>query len=250
MSLTAIDQQPAPAHADVIRMTLLKVARLATRDDGESDGRTLEGYAAVFDEWTEIDSWWEGHFLERLDPGSFDNTLVKRGDRVKVLYDHGFDPSIGNKPLGKPERMEPDKTGLWTETPLARTSYNDDLIELLRSEAIDGMSFRFSVKEEHWDDEPEASDTNPKGLAERTLLAVDLFEFGPVTFPAYEATTAGVRSADVYQQWRRNPQGFLIPDAGPEKVTAGTPDDSRREHLSDRKKRAKRVSLNVDSRRR
>lgn len=200
-----------PATADVMRMVPVQTASLRAEEDDE--GRTLEGYAAVFDEWTEIDSWFEGHFLERIAPGAFQNTLAKRGDRVKVLFNHGFDPSIGDKPLGKPARMEEDGTGLFTETPLARTSYNDDLIELLRSGAIDGMSFRFKVTEEEWNKDPEASDANPRGLKERTIRSLDLYEYGPVTFPAYAATTAGVRSADVFRVWQQNPQGFLLPTA-------------------------------------
>lgn len=202
--------QPVPATTDVIRMVGVQVARLEHRADESNDGRTLVGYAAVFNEWTEIDSFWEGHFLERLTPNAFNNTLAKRGDRVKVQFNHGFDPSIGDKPLGKASRMDPDDVGLWTETPLSRTSYNDDLIELLRDGAIDGMSFRFRVTEEHWVDKPDPSDGNPRGLPERTIEAVDLYEFGPVTFPAYEATSAGVRSADIYRAWRQNPD-LLLP---------------------------------------
>jgi HK97 family phage prohead protease len=220
---------PVPATTDVIRMVGLQVARLEHRaeDDSES-GRTLVGYAAVFDVWTEIDSFWEGHFLERLAPRAFDNTLAKRGDRVKVQFNHGFDPSIGDKPLGKASRMEPDDTGLWTETPLSRTSYNDDLIELLRDGAIDGMSFRFRVTEESWKDDGDPSDVNPRGLPERTIEALDLFEFGPVTFPAYEATSAGVRSADIYRAWRQNPDLLLPSTVGNRGTGEGSqPDDSR-----------------------
>jgi HK97 family phage prohead protease len=221
---------PAPATADVMRMVPLQAASLRAEEDG-GEGRTLVGYAAVFNRWTEIDSWWEGHFMERIAPGAFANTLAKRGDRVKVLFNHGFDPSIGDKPLGKPARLEEDDTGLWTETPLARTSYNDDLIELLRSGAIDGMSFRFRVTEEEWKDDPEPSEDNPRGLPERTIKAVDLLEFGPVTFPAYEATSAGVRSADVFRVWQQT-RGFLLPQgAGPQATAEGetNDDDSRAE---------------------
>lgn len=227
MTLTA-----TPATQSVVRMVARATSGLVVRAEGDEPGRTLEGYAAVFNRWTEIESWWEGHFLERLAPGAFDDTLAKRGDRVKVLFNHGFDPSIGDKPLGKPARMEPDETGLWTETPLDRTSYNDDLIESLRSGAIDGMSFRFRVTEEEWKDTPDPSDDNPRGLPERTIKGLDLYEYGPVTFPAYEATTAGVRSADVFRAWRANPEGFLLPTsgAGAQPTAEGeTSDDSRPE---------------------
>jgi len=35
---------------------------------------------------------------------------------------------------------------------------------------------------------------NPDAIPERTILQTQVFEFGPVTFPAYEGASAGVRS--------------------------------------------------------
>ncbi|MBM4569313.1 HK97 family phage prohead protease, partial [Rhodococcus hoagii] len=42
----------------------------ANASAGDGDGRTLEGYAAVFDQDTEINSW-EGRFTERIAKGAF-----------------------------------------------------------------------------------------------------------------------------------------------------------------------------------
>jgi HK97 family phage prohead protease len=158
---------------------------------------TLHGYAAVFNEDTVIDSW-EGRFIERIAPGAFKKTLKERGDKVKVLFNHGFDPQIGDKPLGKPSVQEEDDRGLKVEVPLDDTSYNRDLVASLRSGALDGMSFRFSVSREEWEEDSEDSD-----LPVRTLRELKLYEYGPVTFPAYEATTAGVRGRDAYQAYRQ-----------------------------------------------
>jgi HK97 family phage prohead protease len=178
-------------------MVDLPTAQIEFRADETDDGRigTLHGYAAVFNEDTVIDSW-EGRFTERIAPGAFKKTLAERGDKVKVLFNHGFDPQIGDKPLGKPSRQEEDETGLVVEVPLDDTSYNRDLVASLRSGALDGMSFRFSVTREEWEDEDEE-------MPVRTLKEVRLYEYGPVTFPAYEATTAGVRARDAYQAYRQ-----------------------------------------------
>jgi len=181
---------------DLIRMTTEPVEMRAA-----DDGNTLVGYPIVWDQWTEI-AGWEGNFLERVAPTAADKTLAERGNKVKVLFNHGFDPSIGDKPLGKPAVMEPRDFGLWTETPLADTSYNKDIRELLSVGAVDGMSFRFSIIRDEWNDEPDPSDINPKGLPERTIKEFRLYEFGPVTFPAYEATTAGVRAREAYLKFR------------------------------------------------
>ena len=159
------------------------------------DGNTLYGYLAVFNEDTRINNW-EGDFTERIAPGAFNRTLERRGHRVKILYDHGLDPSVGNKPLGKPSELREDAKGLFVEVPLDDTSYNRDLKASLASGAIDGMSFRFSVPAggDEWDD---SGDTPI-----RTLNEVILHEGGPVTFPAYEGASAGIRTSDDLQQWR------------------------------------------------
>lgn len=212
---------------DLIRMVDLPTAQVEFRDDDTDDGRigTLVGYAAVFNEDTRIDSW-EGKFVERLAPGAFAKTLKDRGSKVKVLFNHGFDPQIGDKPLGKPYRMEEDEVGLATEVPLDDTSYNRDLVASLRSGALDGMSFRFSVTREDWDNE----DADNGDLPIRTIREVKLYEFGPVTFPAYEATTAGVRGREAYQAWRTRKDPHSS-DADP--VTSElSPDTPPTRHLS------------------
>jgi HK97 family phage prohead protease len=194
---------------DLIRSTAAAVAKLAwhepdeTRTDAGTDGRTMTGYPVVFNQWTEIDSMWEGHFLERIHPGALNRTLKQRGNRVQVQFNHGFDPQIGDKPLGKPTVQETRDYGLYTEVPLSDTSYNDDLIALIRDGALWGQSFRFSVLDEKWDDEPDTSDHNPAGIPERTITEARLYEYGPVTYPAYEATTLGIRSVDAFQEWQR-----------------------------------------------
>lgn len=194
---------------DLIRMVELPVSQVEFRDEG-GDGRLMVGTPIVFNQWTEINGW-EGNFMERVAPSSVTKTLAQSGDRVKVLFNHGFDPQIGDKPLGKPAVMEPRRAGLYTETPLARTSYNDDLIELMKAGAIDGMSFRFSVTKEDIAHPTEASDHNPAMLPERTIREMRLYEFGPVTFPAYEATTVGVRAREGFNMWR-TAQSLVPPD--------------------------------------
>lgn len=147
-----------------------------------------------FDAWYEISSYWEGSFMERTAKGAFTKTIKERRDAIKVLFDHGYDPSIGNKVLGPIRSLEEKSSGPAGEVDLFDTSYNRDLLPGLQS-GVYGSSFRFSVTKETWDDDPGASEHNPKGLPERTIQEVKLFEFGPVTFPASEAATSGMRSS-------------------------------------------------------
>lgn len=163
------------------------------RVDTDETGDTLFGYAAMFNSDTLIDSW-EGRFTERIMPGAFRNTLNRQKGSVPLLLEHG-NGYIGNMPLGKPTVIKEDNRGLYVEAKLSQTDYNENIKALLRDEALDGMSFRFSVKRDEWDEtvDPPA----------RTIKEVELHEVSLVTFPAYKATTAGIRahSPAAYRAW-------------------------------------------------
>lgn len=165
--------------------------RAADTDDGSIG--LLTGRFSVFNTWYEIDSFWEGTFLERIAPGAFTDTITNDLANMRVLFDHGFDPQIGNKVLGPIRSLVEDKKGAAYEVPLFDTTYNRDLEPGLR-EGVYGASFRFRVQEEEWNDEPKPSKANPKGMPERTITKARVMEFGPVTFPANPAATAGLRS--------------------------------------------------------
>src|SRR5690606_9523790 len=80
------------------------------------------------------------------------------------------------------------------EVGLSDTSYNRDMIIPLLRDGLLGASFRFRVRAEEWVDEPDPSEANPRGLPERTIKDTDLYELGPVTFPANPAADAARRS--------------------------------------------------------
>lgn len=205
------------------------------RDDDTVDGTTLAGHFAVFDTWTEIHSWFEGDFLERLAPGAFKRTINNNSfDQVKVQFDHGFDDHVGGAPLGPIDVLREDDVGAYYEVPLLDTDYNRDrILPLLRGRLLSGedrgsllgASFRFRVTKEEWDEEPGKSDHNPDGLPERTIREVRLYEFGPVVFPAYPEATAGVRSLTDYfldrQRARSTPD---LPSDTPGDATASDED--------------------------
>jgi len=166
--------------------------RAETEPSGEQRV-TMQGYMVPFNEWTEIDSVFEGRFLERVAPSAFRKATAER--MPKVLFQHGHDPHIGDKPIGVPQVLEPRERGQWFEVDLfASTSYVRDLIPALEAGQF-GTSFRFRPIKEEFVTEPERSDHNPEGLPERTILEATLPEFGPVTFPAYDGATAAIRSA-------------------------------------------------------
>lgn len=193
---------------------------IEVRDAGDEGAPpVLHGHFAVFDRWTEINGW-EGNFLERIAPGALKKTLEENAGRVRVTLNHGADPMLGDKPLGTVSRMEEDETGAAYEVDLFR-GIPDLVMDGLRAGQY-GASFRFKVIREETDDRPKASARNPGRLPERTIKELHLYEFGPVTFPAYAQATAMVRTA-------RDPAP-PAPDAAP----TGTSEEGRRDEQEPR----------------
>lgn len=173
------------------------------RSSGENgDGRTLEGYAAVFGTPTRIDSW-EGGFDEEIARGAFRKTLKARTPVLQ--FDHGRDARTGSVPIGSMDDIREDDRGLFIRARLFDNAVVEPIRQAIEGGAIDGMSFRFSVIRDEWRDVNgklvKSDDVgellwNPgdRGPLKRTIREVDLYEAGPVVFPAYDATTVGVRS--------------------------------------------------------
>lgn len=181
---------------DVVRQICV-APEFRAADDDESLG-VMSGHFSVHGVWYEVNSTWEGLFLESTAEGFAEETIADDRDLMRVLFDHGFDSSIGNKVLGPIEELESQPKGPFYEVPLFDTSYNRDLLPGLRARVY-GASFRMRVLGEEWDDEPKPSRRNPKGIPERTITRAKVMEFGPVTFPANPKATAGMRSmTDTY----------------------------------------------------
>jgi phage head maturation protease len=165
-------------------------------DDAHERGGmpTMFGHFTVFNQWAEIRSRYEGHFLERFAPGSLVRTFQNNGDKMRIMFQHGKDPQIGEKLLGSVRSVREDGEigGLW-EVPLFDTSYNRDLLPGLEA-GVYGASMRFSSLHEEYVEKPATSVYNPDGIPERTIREARIAEAGPVVWPAYEGATAGVRS--------------------------------------------------------
>jgi HK97 family phage prohead protease len=185
--------------------------------------RTLFGHFLVTDQWAEISSMFEGNFMEMMAPGCARKTVKENREQIKCLYEHGYDFYIGNKPLGPFSVLEEDAVGVAYEVPLLDTRYCDELTPALEANLL-GASVRFSVMREEWTDEPGVSDHNPKGLPERVIKEIRIYEGGPVTFGAYDGATAGVRSlCDEFliERFARNPERTrALAEARAERVAA------------------------------
>ncbi len=159
---------------------------------GDAPLGILEVNFSQFNTWYEIDSFWEGRFLERTMSGSFKRTIAQQGSSVKVLFNHGMDMMCGDMPICVPDLIEERAESPYLEGALLQGT-PDLLVSGLRAGAY-GSSFMFEVLSDSWEYEPAISDYNPNAIPERTITEVRLYEAGPVTWPANPDSTASLRS--------------------------------------------------------
>jgi phage head maturation protease len=178
---------------DVVRSGEVVELRAADETPDGSLG-VLTGRFSEFGRWYKVSSRFEGDFMERVAPGATVDTIRDDIGSMRVLFDHGMDAQIGNKVLGPIGSLTERSDGPHYEVPLFDTSYNRDLLPGLKA-GVYGASMRMRVTGDEWDDEPPRSDTNPDGIPERTITRMKVPEFGPVTFPANQGASAGIRSA-------------------------------------------------------
>jgi HK97 family phage prohead protease len=170
------------------------VRGIALRAGADGDGRTLFGHFAVVNQPTEIDSFIEGNFIERIAPGAFLRTFAEDRDQFRVMLQHGYDPELGEKPIASIQTLREDEIGAYYEATLL-DGVPPLVVDGLRA-GLYGASFRFRVTREDWTERPDPSELNPRGLPERTIREVELREFGPCTWGAYPDATANVRALD------------------------------------------------------
>ena len=133
-----------------------------------------------------------GKVKERIARGAFDS-VFERGDDVRSMFNH--DP---NFLLGRtPDTLEigVDDRGLWFRTKAPSTSAGKDVSELVKRGDVDGASFWFGLEVDDYDRRTEGEHE----IVEIRNIS-SLREVGPVVFPAYEATTANMRTADISRE--------------------------------------------------
>ena len=141
---------------------------------------TFTGYASVFNSPSED----LGGFVEYVAPGAFKRSLQARNE-IKLLWNHDTGEPLASV-RGGSLKLEEDTRGLKVTAKLPNTTRGRDVAELLRSKVIDSMSFGFNVIKDTWSKDGQI----------RTLEAIRLHEVSIVSYPAYKATTAQVRSLE------------------------------------------------------
>lgn len=152
-------------------------ASLELRSEG--DGMSFRGYAAVFNSDSE-----PLPFIEQVAPGAFAKSLESRNN-IRMLLNHEPAQVLGTTRAGT-ARVSEDSHGLLVDADLPDTTFGRDLSVMMKRGDVSSMSFGFSV--------PDGGDEWRDGNSRRILHEVRLHEVSVVTFPAYPATVATVRS--------------------------------------------------------
>jgi len=166
----------------------MPVCELRAEMVGDAESPSITGYAAVFNEETDIG----GMFREVIRPGAFGRAIKEQQD-VRALWNHNRDVILGRTAAGTLDLIE-DERGLKIKIDPPDTQAGRDMVESISRGDVTTMSFAFAARSERWTEEE-----GKRPL--RELNDVDLFDVSPVTYPAYSGTSIGLRSAeDTYQQ--------------------------------------------------
>jgi HK97 family phage prohead protease len=154
--------------------------------DGDTESRTISGYAVVFGKASSVLGGKSFGFTETIGRAAFDGVDMSG---VIATFNHNFDNVLARSDSGS-LTLSMDNTGLRYSFESPNTTYGNDLLENVRNGNVKGSSFMFTVRDQKWTYRDE-------GVDEREITQVDeLFELGPVTIPAYPDTTAAQRSYD------------------------------------------------------
>ncbi len=170
-----------------------RIERRAASDDADAPAApVIVGRAATYDAWTVLYESKHTVVRERFAPGAFKNALSE-GQDVRALFNH--DPNfVLGRTRSNTLRLTEEKDGLHYEADPPDTQTIRDLVlaPMARGD-VSGSSFAFRVRQggEEWRD---YEGKDGREYMDRSVADADLFDVSPVTYPAYEESTSGLRS--------------------------------------------------------
>lgn len=173
-----------------VRTIIVKDLEERAKGDG---GNKITGFAAVYDEFTEIRDLWGDTFHERIVKGAFKDTLSD-GHDIFALHNHNWNKVIGR--TGANLVLEDRENGLYFDLVPNQTSLGRDMLEDVRSGLIKGCSFGFRIVDQDWEERD--------GTWFRTINKAELSEITLTPIPAYSQTNAEVRSLTPNQEKKQN----------------------------------------------
>lgn len=183
--------------------------RIESRADGKKGivGRGIVYYDGTPEtEYVLWDDQW-GRAVERIMPGAADKALA-RPDDIRGLFNHDPSQVLGRNKAGT-MKLTSDAAGVNYDIEAGDTSVARDVMAHIERGDVSGSSFSFNIPPagQVW---TSTTDQSGRAMDTREITDLELYDLGPVTFPAYDKTTAGVRSAGDMQEaraardeWRR-----------------------------------------------
>ena len=161
----------------------------------KEDKRIIQGYAVVFDEWTEINSCFGERWNECIKKGAFKESLIKNS--ILALYNHDFNNVLARKDVNM--TLFEDEKGLKFEIELPNTTQANDLYELIEKRIVNRCSFAGFVNKDTWK-------SNKENNIFREIIDVDLLEITITPIPAYEVTETEVKRGREVKEKTEKPQ--------------------------------------------
>jgi HK97 family phage prohead protease len=133
----------------------------------------------------ETEYWLWDDIVERIRPGAFDRAIREQQD-VRALFNHSMDWVLGRTKSGT-LRLSVDSIGLFYEVDDNESDPQWASVSAkIKRGDVDGSSFAFSATSVTWTTETR----DGKRFDVRWINDLDLFDVGPVTFPAYSGSTS------------------------------------------------------------
>jgi HK97 family phage prohead protease len=181
------------------------------------EGNIIEGYPIVYEQETDI-----GYFREKIARGAATNAL-KNSDEF-VLFNHDPNFPLARRSNGTLEVTEDDH-GVKIKADLSKSARGREVHEMVKAGLIDKMSFAFSTEKESWEYAQTPGQSDLRTVEEFR----ELFDYSPVTYPAYKQTELQARSAEDVFESRKAPSGDEQPGAPGDKDYLGILDVYERE---------------------
>lgn len=169
----------------------------------EDGKKYIEGYAIKWEQLS-VPLGYYYKFREKFQSGAFDEYL-KSGADTKFLVDHDTGKVLGRSNKGTLTLLS-DTTGLKYSLEIPSTNLGNDAYEDVRTGNKEYISVGFKMLAELWDESDESN-------VIRTVVKANLPEISLTAWPAYEQTSASVRSIDeAYKEYRAEKEKS-VPDA-------------------------------------
>lgn len=129
----------------------------------------VEGYPIVYEQETDL-----GYCREKIAKGAATEAIKKSNEFV--LFNHNADIPLARRTNGTLEVFEDDQ-GVFIRADLSKSAAGPGVYSDIKNGLIDKMSFAFITEKDSWEDDLRVINKFQ-----------ELFDYSPVTYPAYKQT--------------------------------------------------------------